>query len=88
MVSYLGSDAQTLRTASAWLLKEYASVAKRTDLVERYNQVAGPPSLAVEHVQNEFINDAMERQEIVAFVGVCEALIAASKKNKAPYLVR
>jgi hypothetical protein len=88
MVSYLGSDGQTLPTASAWLLKEYACVAKRTDLVERYNQVAGPPSMAVARVQNEFINDAMERQEIVAFVGVCEALIAASKKNKALHLVR
>lgn len=88
MISYIGSAARPFRSASAWLLNEYASMAKRIDLVERYNLVAGPPSMSVARVQDEFISDRMERQELVAFVGVCEALITASIKNKPPYRVR
>ena len=85
MISYLSSEAPPLRRASAWLLKESACMAKRIDLVERYNLVAGPPGMAVARVQYEFITDRMAPQELIDFVGVCEALIEAFKKNPAQY---
>lgn len=88
MIFYLGNVARPFQSASEWLLKEYASMPKRIDLIERYNVVAGPQSAAVARVQDEFINGRMERQELVAFVGVCETLIAASNKNTASYRVR
>jgi hypothetical protein len=70
-------DAEALRKGSAWLMAEYAGQAKRIDLISRYNNAVGEPSPGVVRVQEDFLNNRMEPAEVVAFVGVCEKLIAA-----------
>jgi len=65
------------RRATTWLVAEYATLAPRMDLINRYNNAVGAPSSAVAHVHADFINGNMEDEELAAFVIFCEELIRA-----------
>lgn len=83
MVSDFYENSPRSRRASGWLIAEYAVLDRRLDLIRRYNDAAGTPSAAVAHVHDDFIKDRMEPEELVAFVQVCEGLIAAATKRRA-----
>ena len=80
-MSHFKKETVNRRTTSAWLIDEYSVLGNRLQLIDRYNAVAGPPSAAVKHVQGEFVNNHMVREEMVAFVLVCEGLITASERR-------
>jgi hypothetical protein len=66
------------RAGADWITAEYATLKRRSDLISRYNAVAGPPCEFITQVHNDFLKDRMEPDEVVAFVIVCEELITAA----------
>jgi hypothetical protein len=66
------------RRATTWLVAEYAMLAPRMDLINRYNNAVGAPGPAVAHVHADFIKGNMDDEELAAFVIFCNELIKAS----------
>lgn len=81
MVTDSDEKALRSRSASAGLIADYATIDRRLDLINRYNYVVGAPSGGVARVQRDFITDQMAPEELVAFVLVCEGLIAGVERS-------
>lgn len=68
----------------SWDYVELTLRENRVVLIKMYNEIAGPPSLPMSVVQDEFIKDLMSEHETIAFVKVCRGLIAAAQVGAWP----
>jgi len=65
---------------SKWDLADFVQPQNRLDVVVRYNSIFGVPCEAVKDMQMDFICGRMEPWQIISFVQVCRAYIAAARK--------
>ena len=63
-----------------WDLADFVQPQNRLDVVVRYNSTFGVPCKAVKDMQMDFICGRMEPWQIISFVQVCRAYIAAARK--------
>lgn len=63
-----------------WEFAKYALRSNRLALIERFNQLVGKPSYAISVLQEEFVEDRMYLEEMVAFVREYSAIIAAARR--------
>lgn len=66
---------------TVWFQKKYASPESRLILLNRYNDIVGPPSESVVRVQNDFINARMAPEELVNFIITCKSIICAANRD-------
>lgn len=63
-----------------WEFAKYALRSNRLALIERFNQLVGKPSYAISVLQEEFVEDRMFLEEMVALVREYSAIIAAASR--------
>jgi hypothetical protein len=61
--------------------EEYTSPESRLILLNRYNDIVGPPSESVVRVQEDFIKARMAPEELVDFIISCKAIISAANRE-------
>ena len=66
----------------AWNFIEFIQARNRLELITHFNKIFGPPSVALNDLQAEFIRGNIEPWEVIAFVKVCRGLIAGSNANQ------
>lgn len=63
-----------------WDVAQYAVRSNRLALIERFNQLVGKPSYAISVMQEEFVEDRMYLEEMVALVKEYSAIIDAASR--------
>lgn len=68
----------------AYDFNRYSSAENRADLMYRFNQILGRPTIQMSAMQFEFLHDQMSASDREAFVEVCTGIIAAAAAGSYP----
>lgn len=68
----------------AYDFNHYSSAENRANLMYRFNEILGRPTIQMSAIQFEFLHNQMTAADMEAFVEVCTGIIAAASAGRYP----